>query len=167
MGVCYIDSHFSDVKWWNRAIQRSSWFKCNRKRPCEIVRWYHSNRICIYSVCDAITYSLLVLILSTSIEFLIFGSFVPYSVFVTSFRSGSRGRVQGMRPPHPPSEMACGFLIQLYSEKKNYVVYWCWSRARDECTPSQKIQWGLQILFLLNQVDCHHQLKLKLGMWKE
>ena len=101
MGVCYIDSHFSDFKWWNRAIQRSSWFKCNRKRPCEIVRWYHSNRICIYSVCDAITYSLLVLILSTSIEFLIFGSFVPYSVFATSFRSGSRGRVQGMRPPPP------------------------------------------------------------------
>ena len=28
----------------------------------------------------------LVLILSTSIEFAIFGSFVPYSVFVTSFR---------------------------------------------------------------------------------
>ena len=21
-------------------------------------------------------------------------------------------------------------------QKKNYVVYWCWSRARDECTPS-------------------------------
>ena len=64
----------------------------------------------------------LVLILSTSIEFAIFGSFVPYSVFVTSFRGGSRGRVQGMTPPLPPPEMACGFLIQLYSEKKNYVV---------------------------------------------
>ena len=21
-------------------------------------------------------------------------------------------------------------------QKKNFVVYWCWSRARDECTPS-------------------------------
>ena len=42
---------------------------------------------------------------------------------------------------HPPSpEMTCSFLIQLVScQKKNYVVHWsdwCWSRARDECTPS-------------------------------
>ena len=49
-------------------------------------------------------------------------------------RGGSRGRVQGVR--NPP-EMTCGFLIQLvFCKKKNYVVYWCWSRARDECTPS-------------------------------
>ena len=35
--------------------------------------------------------------------------------------------------------MACSFLIQLvFCKKKNYVVYWCWSRARDECTPPQK-----------------------------
>ena len=49
------------------------------------------------------------------------------------------GRVQGMRPP-PPPEMTCGFLIQLVfcKKKKNYVVYWCWSRARDECTPLKK-----------------------------
>ena len=35
-------------------------------------------------------------------------------------RGGSRGRVQGERtPPPPPSEMTCGFLIQLvFSEKK-------------------------------------------------
>ena len=50
-------------------------------------------------------------------------------------RGGSRGRVQGVRTP-PPPEMTCGFLIQLaLCKKKNYVVYWCWSRARDECTP--------------------------------
>ena len=48
-------------------------------------------------------------------------------------RGGSRGRVQGCAPP--PPEMTCGFLIQLVFCKKNYVVYWCWSRARDECTP--------------------------------
>ena len=37
-------------------------------------------------------------------------------------RGGSRGRVQGVRPP----EMTCGFLIQLvFWKKKNYVVYWC------------------------------------------
>ena len=37
----------------------------------------------------------------------------------------------------PPPEMTCGFLIQLvFCKKKNYVVYCCWSRARDECTPS-------------------------------
>ena len=51
------------------------------------------------------------------------------------YRSRSRGRVQGVPPP--PPEMTYGFLIQLVScEKKNYVVYWCWRRARDECTPS-------------------------------
>ena len=37
----------------------------------------------------------------------------------------------GCRGCAPPPEMTCGFLIQLrveynwYSEKKNYVVYWC------------------------------------------
>ena len=49
-------------------------------------------------------------------------------------RGGSRGRVQEVRTPSP--EMTCGFLIQLVFCKKNYVVYWCWSKARDECTPS-------------------------------
>ena len=48
------------------------------------------------------------------------------------YRGGSRRRVQGVRTP---PEMTCGFLIQLVFCKKN-VVYWCWSRARDECTPS-------------------------------
>ena len=60
------------------------------------------------------------------------------------FRGGSRGRVQGVRtPPPPPPEMTCGFLIQLVFCKKNnsYVVYWCWSRARDECTRSYKNSW--------------------------
>ena len=33
------------------------------------------------------------------------------------FRGGSRGRVQGVRPP-PPPEMTCGFLIQLVFRKK-------------------------------------------------
>ena len=42
-------------------------------------------------------------------------------------RVGSRGRVQGVRTPHPsPSEISCGFLIQLvFCKKKDYVVYWC------------------------------------------
>ena len=49
-------------------------------------------------------------------------------------RGGSR-----CEPPPPPPDMACSFLIQLvFCKKKNYVVYWCWSRARDKCTPSQK-----------------------------
>ena len=40
-------------------------------------------------------------------------------------RGGSRGRVQGVRPPPPPT-LTCGFLIQLvFCKKKNYVVYWC------------------------------------------
>ena len=45
----------------------------------------------------------------------------------------------GVHPPPPTPDMACSFLIQLvFCKKKNYVVYWCWSRARDECTPPQK-----------------------------
>ena len=53
-------------------------------------------------------------------------------------RGGSRGRVQGVRTP--PPEMTCGFLNNWYSaKKKNYVVYWCWRRARGECTPPKKI----------------------------
>ena len=53
-------------------------------------------------------------------------------------RGGSRGRVQGVRTSPPPPEMTSGFLIQLvFCQKKlNYVVYWCWRRVRDECTPS-------------------------------
>ena len=46
------------------------------------------------------------------------------------------GGCRGCAPP--PPEMTCGFLIQLVFCKKNYVVYWCWSRARDECTPPKK-----------------------------
>ena len=38
--------------------------------------------------------------------------------------------------------MTCGFLIQLvFCKKKNYVVYWCWSRANVECNPSSKKSW--------------------------
>ena len=36
----------------------------------------------------------------------------------SSSRGGSRGRVQGVRTPHPPLEMTCGFLIQLVFCKK-------------------------------------------------
>ena len=53
-------------------------------------------------------------------------------------RGGSKGRVQGV---HTLPEMTCGFLIQLVFCKKKTVVYWCWSRARDECTPSYKKSW--------------------------
>ena len=67
----------------------------------------------------------------------------PYRVraarlaITTESRGGSRGRVQGVRTP--PAKMNCGFLIQLaFCKKKNYVVYWCWSRAREECNPSNK-----------------------------
>ena len=64
--------------------------------------------------------------------------FLPLKSMATSTRirtsGGSRGRVQEVRTL---PEMTCGFLIQLvFCQKKNYVVYWCWSRARDECTSS-------------------------------
>ena len=39
--------------------------------------------------------------------------------------------------------MTCGFLIQLvFCKKTNCVVYWCWSRARDDCTPPNKNPWS-------------------------
>ena len=45
------------------------------------------------------------------------------------------GGCRGCATPLP--KMTCGFLIQLvFCQKRNYVVYWCWSRAGDECTPS-------------------------------
>ena len=49
------------------------------------------------------------------------------------------GGCRGVPPPSP--KMTCGFLIQLVFCKKikNYVVYWCWSRARGKCTPPRKI----------------------------
>ena len=37
-------------------------------------------------------------------------------------RGGSRGRVQGVRTPHPP-EMTCGFLIQLVFCKKKKTMW--------------------------------------------
>ena len=43
---------------------------------------------------------------------------------------------------HSLVSIDCGFLIQLvFCKKKNYVVYWCWSRARDECAPSLRESW--------------------------
>ena len=43
---------------------------------------------------------------------------------------------EGAVGAHPPP-LTCSFLIQLVlCKKQNYVVYWCWSRARDKCTPS-------------------------------
>ena len=46
----------------------------------------------------------------------------PLCQYLYIVRGGSRGRVRGVRTPPPPSEMTCGFLIQLGF---NYVLYWC------------------------------------------
>ena len=64
--------------------------------------------------------------------------------------------------------VACGILQQ-----KNYVVYWCWSRARDECTPSYKKSWirpcyiwpraTMRPLWLL--IWLTHEVKNCLTMW--
>ena len=44
------------------------------------------------------------------------------------FRGGSRGRVQGVRPP-PLDDLrfsnTTGILHKKKKKKKNYVVYWC------------------------------------------
>ena len=60
-------------------------------------------------------------------------------VWLVVLSVSEQGQIQGEGAggaTPPPPEMTCGFLIQLVFCKKNYVVYWCWSRARDECTPS-------------------------------
>ena len=47
----------------------------------------------------------------------------------------------GCRGCTPPLRWPALFQYNWYSAKKkrlNYVVYWCWSRARDERTPSEK-----------------------------
>ena len=52
----------------------------------------------------------------------------------SSYKSpdSNQGRIYGESAggAHPPPpEMICGFLTQLvFCKKKNYVVYWCWSR---------------------------------------
>jgi len=56
-------------------------------------------------------------------------------------RGGSRGRVQGVRTPPPLNDLWFSNTTGIL-QKKNYVVYWCWSRARDECTPSWKKSWN-------------------------
>ena len=63
-----------------------------------------------------------------------------YHVHFTSraardIRGGSRGRVQGVRTL-PWDDLRFSNTTGILPKKKNYVVYWCWSRARDECTPS-------------------------------
>ena len=55
-------------------------------------------------------------------------------------RGGSRGRVQGVRtsplPPSPREDLRFSNTTGILpKKKKNSVVYWCCSRARDECTP--------------------------------
>ena len=73
------------------------------------------------------------------------------------YRGGSRGRVQGVRTPTWDD---LGFsnttgILPKKKKKKNFVVYWRWSRARDECTPSWKTSW---IRPWYTQIFCH--------MWK-
>ena len=54
------------------------------------------------------------------------------------FSGGSRGRVQGVLTPPWYDLRFSNTTGILQKKKKNYVVYWCWSRARDECTPLLK-----------------------------
>ena len=61
--------------------------------------------------------------------------------FVTLINKGTNAGANlggGCRGCAAPPEMTCGLLIQLVfcKKKQNCVIYWCLSRARDECTPS-------------------------------
>ena len=71
---------------------------------------------------------------------------IDHHVYCYSFKimiqGGSRGSVREVcTPPHPP-EMTCSFLIELvFSEKNNFVVYWCWNKT-----------WGEVEEFMLNAI---------------
>ena len=62
--------------------------------------------------------------------------------FLTEFwtnclhRGGSRGRVQGVCTPLPWDDLRFSNTTGILQRKENYVVYWYWSRARDQCTLS-------------------------------
>ena len=79
-------------------------------------------------------------------------------------RGGSRVRVRGggRTPPLLP-EMTCGFLIQLVFYKKNYVVYWCWSRARDKYTPSLKKSW-IRLCYGFNEATDSWNMNIDSGL---
>ena len=64
--------------------------------------------------------------------------FVANEALLTmQFRGGSRRRVQGVRTPSPSwDDLRFSNTTGILQKKKNCVLYWCWSRARDECTPS-------------------------------
>ena len=68
---------------------------------------------------------------------------------MTSFRGGSRGRVQGVRgggggggPPPPPPEMTCGFLIQLVFGKKKTMWFIGFEVEQETSAPPHKKNLG-------------------------
>ena len=57
---------------------------------------------------------------------------------VVEFRGGSRGRVLGVRTPSPPTEMTCGFLIQLVFCKKKTMWFINVEVEQETSAPSPK-----------------------------
>ena len=58
---------------------------------------------------------------------------------VRNFFSVWQGRIQGEGAggaPPPWNDLRFSNTTGILQKKKNYVIYWCWSRARNECTPS-------------------------------
>ena len=117
-------------------------------------------QICLFSICGCLELSDCWTFLESFLSGAMFINFKPLKrtflmlrlIAAAGFTSRSSGADlgRGCRGCAPPPEMTCGFLIQLVFCKKNYVVFWCWSRARDECTPSWKkswiCPWSLQIM---------------------
>ena len=58
-------------------------------------------------------------------------------------RGGSRGRVQGVRPPPPPLEMTCRFLIQLVFCQKKKTMWFIGVEVEQETSapPPRKKYW--------------------------
>ena len=76
---------------------------------------------------------------ATLIELLIRPDASFFFLYHAIVRGGPRGRVQGVRTL-PWDDLRFSNTTGIL-HKKNYVAYWCWRRARDECTPSWKKSW--------------------------
>ena len=75
---------------------------------------------------------------STSFKYLLLTNGTTFTYLVkTTAGADLGGGCRGCAPPPPPWD-DLRFSNTTGILQKNYVVYWCWSRARDECTPPKK-----------------------------
>ena len=132
------------------SVEVSSGTICTTDRPCANVQnirfeWEEKNGFCSLRMWKDLNKNRLTLLKMCVSSFLcgfradlwpFNGSYWNrFALFIIQFRGGSSGRVQGVRTL-PWDDPLFSNTTGILPKKKNCVVYWCWSRARDECTPS-------------------------------